>query len=220
MRDLHDLQKQLGYTFRDPAYLDAALTHTSYAFAHNCSGYERLEFLGDSVVGYYAARKLFERYPDADEGALTEMRKKLVSQSALAGVSRDQGYGAYLRKAGIRVEDKQLCDIFEALVGAICLDGGLAQAEAFLDRRIGAMTANARELPSKDYKTLVKEAHDDCGDKLEYDCKPADGQSQCRLMRGDRTLAQASGSSKKHAEQACAKALWEQETRDGRNATE
>lgn len=211
MTDWNALQELLGYRFRDIAYLEAALTHASYAHLHACPSYERLEFLGDSIIGYYVARELFKQFRNRDEGDLTGMRKKLVSKDALASISRKRGFATYLRTAPkMVIETKQYCDIFEAIVGAIHQDGGLEQAEAFLQRELRMLTSNVDQTPDRDYATRVKEMFNDHGDNLQYryemdESAPGASKWLCVLMRGDQELARARAGSKKDAKQACAR---------------
>ena len=119
-------EASLGHAFRDPALLDAALTHRS-AGKRN---YERLEFLGDAVLNFAVAVLLFREYPDADEGDLSRYRAALVSGSSLAAVASRLGLGEQLRlgsgelKSGGFRRSSILADSLEALFGAVYLDGG------------------------------------------------------------------------------------------------
>lgn len=143
MSDLAELQTRLGHQFRDERLLRLAITHPSVAheqnfpIAHN----QRLEFLGDSVLGLVLSRGLYEKFPDADEGLLTKSRAKLVNASALAEHARALGLGAHLilsrgeENTGGRERASALSDAFEALLGAIFLDGGFDVARGFILRQ-------------------------------------------------------------------------------------
>ncbi len=151
---------RLGYEFRDPALLEAALTHRS-AGRRN---YERLEFVGDAVLNFAVAALLYRACPDADEGELSRYRAALVSGSSLADVAAELRLGEQLRlgggemKSGGHRRSSILADALEALLGAVYLDGGIGAAsaviEALLADRLGALP-EAQEL--KDPKTRLQE---------------------------------------------------------------
>lgn len=139
--DLAALEAAIGIAFRDRRLLRTALTHRSYlnevARAETADN-ERLEFLGDALVDFVAADHLYRRLPGAREGTLTTLRAALVRESALAGFARAIGLGGFMRlgrgeeASGGRARAPLLCDAFEALVGAIYLDHGLATVERFV----------------------------------------------------------------------------------------
>lgn len=132
----------LQHTFSDPLLLVEALTTRSYRCEHPGSGgdNQRLEFLGDAVLELVSSRALFDRFPDAQEGALTVMRSRLSDETALAAVARRIGLGAQLRlgrgeeQQGVRERDSVLSDALEALLGAVFLDGGFDAASAAFAR--------------------------------------------------------------------------------------
>jgi ribonuclease-3 len=134
---------RLGYGFRDPALLEAALTHRS-AGRRN---YERLEFVGDAVLNFAVAALLYRACPDADEGELSRYRAALVSGSSLAEVAAELRLGEQLRlgggemKSGGYRRSSILADAFEALLGAVYLDGGLSEARDLVLRLYAAMLA-------------------------------------------------------------------------------
>ena len=153
-------QQQLGYRFRDPTLLDAALTHRSASRLN----YERLEFLGDSVLNFVVALLTFQRYPQAPEGDLSRYRAALVSSASLAAVAGPLGLGDQLRlgsgelKTGGFRRDSILADSLEALFGAIYLDSGLESATDVIRRLLGPKLG---QLPAaqalKDPKTRLQE---------------------------------------------------------------
>jgi ribonuclease-3 len=130
----------LGYTFRDEDLLRLALTHPSVAHESGVASEhnQRLEFLGDSVLGLVLSQKLFEKFPDADEGVLTKSRAKLVNASSLAEHARQLNLGTHLilsrgeETSGGRERASALADAFESLLGAIFLDGGFDAAREFI----------------------------------------------------------------------------------------
>jgi ribonuclease-3 len=142
MPSLAELQSRLGLQFQDEDLLRLALTHPSVAHEANTpmSHNQRLEFLGDSVLGLVLSRELYEKFPDADEGLLTKSRAKLVNAAALAAHGRSLGLGAHLslsrgeENTGGRDRASSLADAFEALLGAIFLDGGFDAARGFILR--------------------------------------------------------------------------------------
>ena len=130
---LREFEKRLGYRFKDRALLLAALTHPSYCFEHaeEKRDNQRLEYLGDAVLGLLAAQYVFEHHADADEGRLTVLRSHVTSGRALAETARTVGLGAFLRmgkgeeRSGGRDREGMLADSLEAIFGAAWLDGGL-----------------------------------------------------------------------------------------------
>ena len=150
-----DVESALGHAFADPALLEAALTHPSWAAEHpGAANNQRLEFLGDAVVGLLLARALYARFPDADEGALTRLRASLASGAALARKAASLGLGAALRiNRGQALEHGErnahnLADAMEAVLGAVMLDGGFPAAEAVFDRLFGPDLDRLAELPA------------------------------------------------------------------------
>lgn len=133
---LDDCQEAIGYRFRDPSLLKAALTHTSGANTRAGSN-ERLEFLGDSVLGLVTCEQLFQRFPDFQEGDLTKVKSVVVSRKTCARFSDSVGLGdfLFLGKGMNRYEEiptNMLADLFEALVAAVFLDGGWDAAKQFV----------------------------------------------------------------------------------------
>lgn len=156
---LEDCQDAIGYQFRRPELLRAALTHTSGANTRAASN-ERLEFLGDSVLGLVTCEQLFARFPDHQEGDLTKVKSVIVSRKTCAQFSEEIGLGDFLflgkgMSAYAEIPANILADVFEALVAAIFLDGGWEEARAFVLRFIqpevervaeNAVTANSKSL--------------------------------------------------------------------------
>jgi ribonuclease-3 len=152
--------RRLGYSFQDPGLLEAALTHRSASRTN----YERLEFLGDSVLNFAVALLAFRAFPDAPEGDLSRYRAALVSSPSLAAIGNELELGEQLRLGGGELKsggfrrDSILADSLEAILGAIYLDGGIDAARGVIERLLGA---RLRELPSaetlKDPKTRLQE---------------------------------------------------------------
>jgi ribonuclease III len=154
------LEANLGHRFADPALLGLALTHASADAGGGT--YERLEFLGDRVLGLIVAEWLYEAFPDEPEGALAVRLAALVSGPHLAEVAGRLGLGAYMRFSGAEAaaggagNAHLLADGFEAVLGALYLDGGLAPARAFVRRAFGDAIWAARE-PPRHPKTALQE---------------------------------------------------------------
>jgi len=210
---------QLGYAFRDPALLDAALTHRS-ASKRN---YERLEFLGDSVLNFATAVVLYRAFPDGDEGDLSRYRATLVSGDSLAAVAASLGLGEQLRlgsgelKSGGFRRSSILADSLEALFGAVYLDGGISEASAVIERlfagRVGQLP-QAQEL--KDPKTRLQEHLQARGLHLPvYAVEEVGGEphdqwfvASCEVAALD-LRARGEGSSRRRAEQEAAQRVLE-----------
>ena len=172
--DPETLEESIGYRFRDRKLLERALTHRSLAHEMVGAGGERearalhneaLEFVGDSVLGLVVADALFRSHPEGTEGELSRMKHRLVSTQTLARVSRSLGLGEHMRvgrgeeKTGGRRKRALLADAFEALLAAVFLDGGYAEAEGFVRRALGSelVEATPESAAAADFKTLLQE---------------------------------------------------------------
>jgi len=154
----------LGYEFADRALLDLALTHTSYSHENDGGrGNERLEFLGDAVLDLVVSQILYAVHPEWDEGDLTRTRAGLVNQRSLAEQARNLELGRFVKlgrtemRSGGCEKDSILANCFEALVGAIYLDGGLAPVEEFVRRVYGSALAREAVRQRRDVKTEFQE---------------------------------------------------------------
>ena len=161
---MRDLEKKLNYSFRNPALLEEALNHSSYANEHRAAGLrsnERLEFLGDSVLGFVTAEFLFRQHPDLPEGDLTRIRAALVCEQSLYEVARKLGLGQYLKlgkgeeAGGGRQRQSILADATEAVFAAVYLDGGMERVRELICRVLLSRAPAAEE--RRDYKTTLQE---------------------------------------------------------------
>ncbi|MGH9317634.1 MAG: ribonuclease III [Thermoanaerobaculia bacterium] len=163
-----DLEQALGYKFRNVDLLARALTHKSYANERRelpSANNERLEFLGDTVLGFAVGELIYHSFPNLQEGALSKIKAHLVSAETLAAKGRALGIGRFLRmgtgeaRSGGAEKLSLLADGFEAVVAAIYLDGGLPAAEAFLKRVFISDVAgiDIGDLSFQDYKTVLQE---------------------------------------------------------------
>ena len=214
------LSEALGYVFLDPAHLDRAVTHRSYANAHN----ERLEFLGDAVIGFVVAEALFQQQQGADEGDLSRLRASLVREAALAGIARDLDLGSALKlgegelKSGGWRRDLVLADALEAVIGAVFLDGGYDAARTVCRRLFDPLLAQLPDPESlKDPKTRLQEwLQSDNRPLPVYEILSETGpahkraiQVRVRLADGPEA-AEATAASRRAAEQKAAEALYSQ----------
>ena len=210
-------QKQLGYQFVDYALLETALTHRSFAHEHELSQtYERLEFLGDAVLGLITADHLFDRYPHEAEGKLSQLKSYIVSEPALAEHAAALGLGELLRlgvgeeRSGGRQKHSLLADALEAVLGAVFLDGGLEAARKVLGPLLEDALNSRLELADRDAKTTLQEVAQARGWELpEYRVVADEGPDhekcfavECWLS-GQR-VGHGEGRSKKQAEQQAA----------------
>ncbi len=221
MADLAELQQRLGHPFRDESLLRLALTHPSLAHDANASlpHNQRLEFLGDSVLGLVLSRHLYEKFPDADEGLLTKSRAKLVNSGSLAAHGRALDLGAHLllsrgeENTGGRERASALTDAFEAVLGAIYLDAGLAAAREFVLREFAADIAELAvptgiENPKGELQELLQASSPTAPvyQTISAEGPDHDRQFVCAVWHADAELARGSGKSKRAAESDAAAA--------------
>jgi ribonuclease-3 len=207
----------LGHQFADKKLLTEALTHRSAAGAKGIGSNERLEFIGDRVLGLVVAAWLLEKFPDEREGALGLRLAALVSAPALARVAEAHGLAALLAvapgeaKRGVRVGANVLADALEALIGALFLDAGFEAAQSFV-RRVMAEAVESQFVPPKDAKTALQEwALKRALPLPAYDVVEQSGPSHApkfviKANVGDATALGTAGS-KRGAEQEAAKTL-------------
>jgi len=155
-----DLERRIGHRFGNPARLEQALTHRSYGSPHN----ERLEFLGDGVLGCVVAAELCERFPEASEGELSRVRASIVREAALAESAQAIGLSAFLRLGEGEIANagaeraSTLADALEAVFGAAFLDGGYAAARVVIHKCLGSALQSAdAAAPATDAKTKLQE---------------------------------------------------------------
>ena len=214
------IEEQIAYSFRSRALLVNALTHSSYANENrgrSCESNERLEFLGDSVLGMVVAEALYRRFPDLPEGRLTRMRAQLVCEESLHRVAGEIGLGAHIRlgkgeeHTGGRTRTSILADATEALIAAMYLDGGMDVARGFIERYI-LPELNGEYIPFGDAKTDLQELiQKKSGSTLSYELVGESGPDHdktftTRVLLNGESVGTGSGRTKKEAEQAAARA--------------
>ena len=218
MRPLEEYEALIGYRFRDRTLLETALTHSSYANEKKCRSYERLEFLGDSVLGFLTAEYLFSHFPPLPEGELTKTRASLVCERSLCGFSKELQIGSFLRlshgemNSGGRERPSILADVFESTVAAIYRDSGsLEEAKKFVLRFIAPAAKSQNTKPFKDYKTNLQEIiQQNPEEHLEYVVTGESGPDHNKhfvveVHLNSNVIGKGGGRSKKEAEQQAAR---------------
>lgn len=214
---LKELEKKLGYTYQDINLLERALTHSSYANERQVSygSNERLEFLGDSVLGFITADYFYRHFSHLPEGKLTKLRAATVCEKSLHGFALEISLGEYLRlghgeeNTGGRERPSILADAFEAVIASIYLDGGIESARTFVLRFI--KDAVQHSLPFKDYKTTLQEIiQQNPEEELEYVLTDESGPDHDKSFTvevhlNSNVIGRGTGRSKKLAEQAAAR---------------
>jgi ribonuclease-3 len=224
--EFEPLQQAIGYRFRDRGLLEHAMTHTSRANEDVSGGVrdnESMEFLGDAVLGFVVADVLFRDFPEFDEGQKSKMKASLVSTATLAQQAERLDLGEHMllgrgeEKTGGRRKQALLADSYEALIAAIYLDGGVEPARAFIVREFGPLIAEARRtgVSDRDYKSALQELLQSRELPLpEYRLVGSIGPDHRKLfqveviVKGER-IGDATGRSKKEAEQEAARAALE-----------
>jgi len=215
--DLSALEESLGYRFADVALLRRALSHRSWvAEQPEAESNERLEFLGDAVLGFVIADLAFRRFADRAEGALTDLRKAVVNQRALAEVARVLGLGDHIylgrgeAAAGGNDKDSILSDAFEAVLGAVYLDGGVEAARTLVIEHVAPRFERALDgLHRLDRKSALQERLAAEGRVPPEYRSSATGPDHDKVFTAQvlcdgEVLGSGSGRSKKDAEQAAA----------------
>jgi len=214
---LKKLESRLGIKFKNRATLLQALTHRSAATENGLSSNERLEFLGDAVVGLVIAEYLHEKYPGYSEGSLAKSKSYIVSEMALADAAQAIGLDEFIRvspgeaSTGGRRRRSILADVFEALIAAIYLDNGIRTARRIIRSTLMvAIKASSTDEHRRDYKSALQE-RTQARERLTpiYNIIREEGQDHdktflAQAIIGETIIGEGSGKSKKEAEQAAA----------------
>jgi len=214
---IDELEKKIGYQFRDRALLKQALTHSSYANEQKINklkDYERLEFLGDAVLELVSSDFLFHENPQMPEGKLTKLRSSMVCEPALAYCAKDLELGKYMllgrgeEATGGRNRDSITSDAMEAVIGALYLDGGFAIAHDFIHRFVLSDLEN--KILFYDSKTVLQEMiQSDSTSQFQYELKGEEGPDHNKEFLVDaklngKVIGTGRGRTKKAAEQQAA----------------
>ena len=220
---IKDLENAIGYRFQNIALLQNALSHSSYAnerWHDSLKSNERLEFLGDSILGMVTAEYLYRHFPDRPEGDLTRMRADMVCEQALAAVAERIDLGKHLllghgeETGGGRTRDSILADAVESVIAACFLDGGMEPARSFINTFV-LTEVPVKKLRNTDYKTALQELvqqkkNQILSYKLVGESGPDhDKQFVVEVSLNGKVIGQGNGTSKKRSEQAAAKAAIE-----------
>lgn len=220
-----NLQEIIGYAFKDSKNLDIALTHTSYVNENkgkNKKHNERLEFLGDAVLGLVVSRYVFENFPDLTEGEMSRLRAGVVCEPSLATCARKISLGKFLKMGKGEIasggfdKDSVLSDTYEAVIGALYLDGGYEAAKALILKALEDEIHSLKGLAwLADCKThLQEQLQKNSTSPISYKVIKEEGPDHQKIFTVElshegKTLATGEGRSKKEAEQAAAKAAIE-----------
>ena len=220
---INDLEAAIGYRFKNISLLQNALTHSSYAnerWHNSLMSNERLEFLGDSVLGMVVAEYLYKTFPDRPEGELTRMRADMVCEQTLAAVAGRIGLGQHLmlgngeELGGGRSRDSILADAVESVIAASFLDGGMQAARSFIEKFI-LVEVPVKKMHNADYKTALQElVQQKKNQTLTYKLVGESGPDHDKRFEVEVSLngcviGTGTGSSKKRAEQMAAQAALE-----------
>ena len=218
---LEELEKSIGYTFKDKELLKKALRHTSYANERKLESNEKLEFLGDSILEFLSSKYIYKNYIDLREGEMTKVRATVVCEKSLYKVAKLHNFSdfLYLGKSEQKTEGSKrpaiLADSVEAVIAAIYIDGGLEEAEKFIVENLkDAILDATKHVGDKDYKTVLQEKLQEHGEvKIEYKTIGESGPDHNKMFVvnvevNGKFLAKGKGKSKKEAQmQAAKKAL-------------
>jgi ribonuclease III len=215
--DPFDLEQKIGYRFNDHQLLINALTHASSVTDREGGGNDRLELVGDAVIDLAVAHMLYTYHPEKDEGWLTQMRAHLVDEECLASKARDLGLGDFLilgkgeQKVGGREKSSILAGGYEALMGAVFIDGGYDACNAVIERHYGEIETLTDDIHPKNYKSLLQERLQKDGLSLpRYEVTEISGPDHERIycvsviIEGNE-WGRGSGRNKKEAEQRAAR---------------
>lgn len=216
---MNELEQKLQYTFRDKTLLENALRHSSFANEsrdRSVTSNERLEFLGDSVLGFVTAKYLYKHFPQLPEGRMTKLRAELVCENALHKVAKELELGKHIRLgkgeelSGGRTRPSILADAVEATIAAMFLDGGMEVAEKFILSRVLSDLDRGLPVSNSDNKTCLQELiQQKSGQSLSYQVTGESGPDHCKqftvsVSLNGEVVGSGVGRTKKEAEQAAA----------------
>lgn len=219
--ELIEFEKKIGYKFKDIKLLETALTHTSYAYENNVQSYEKLEFLGDSILEFVTSEYIFINFPNLKEGEMTKVRATVVCEESLSKMAELLDFSDFLnlgkseKLSNGHAKAAILEDTVEAVIAAIYLDGGIEETKEFIINNLRKSIEYAtKHVGLKDYKTVLQEKLQENGEvKIEYITIREYGPDHKKIFESEvrcegKPLARGKGSSKKASEmQAAKKAL-------------
>ncbi|MBR3163079.1 MAG: ribonuclease III [Clostridia bacterium] len=219
--DISRLEQSIGYKFKNVELLQTALTHKSYAYEKNIQSYEKLEFLGDSILEFITSEYIYNNYPNLKEGEMTKVRATVVCEESLSNIAKMHNFSDFLNLGKSERISRRIArgaileDTLEAVIAAIYLDGGIDEAKKFIISNLSdSINYATKHVGVKDYKTVLQEKLQENGDiKIEYVTIKELGPDHNKTFEVEvkvegRTLAKGKGKSKKAAEmQAAQRAL-------------
>lgn len=213
-----ELEKSIGYTFKDKKLLKKALTHTSYAYENKLESNEKLEFLGDSILEYISSKYIYNNYRNLKEGEMTKVRAEVVCEDSLYKVAKRHNFSDFIligkseANSGGNFKPAILADSIEATIAAIYFDGGLDAAEKFIiDNLKEAIENSSKNVGMKDFKTVLQEKLQEHGDVyIKYTVIKETGPDHDKVFTvkvelNGKILATGEGRTKKHAEMDAAR---------------
>ena len=218
VNSLENLEKNIGYTFKNKALLKNALTHTSYAYENNVASNEKLEFLGDSILEFLSSKYIYNNYPKLKEGEMTKVRATVVCEDSLHKIAQKHNFSDFLfvgkseqlhqgnRKVAI------MADSVEAIIAAMYFDGGLNEAEKFIVNNLkDEIEIATKNVGIKDHKTILQEKLQEHGNvSIKYEIISESGPDHnktfvAQVKLDGKVLANGTGKTKKQAEQEAAR---------------
>lgn len=219
---IEELEKSIGYTFKNKNLLINALTHTSYAYENKVESNEKLEFLGDSILEFISSKYIYNNYPKLKEGEMTKVRAEVVCEQSLYKVANKHNFSDFLYtgKSEYACHGNQkpaiLADSVEAVIAAIYFDGGLDEAEKFIIENLKeAIAISTKNVGMKDHKTVLQEKLQRHGEvSIKYTVIKTSGPDHdktfvVKVECNGKELAIGEGKSKKSAEMDAAKVALE-----------
>ena len=215
--NLEEFEKNIGYIFKDKALLKKALTHTSYAYENKVESYERLEYLGDSILEFISSKYLYSNYKKLSEGEMTKVRAYSVCEDSLYTIAMKHNFSDFLylgksEKASRRSKKAILADTVESIIAAIYLDSNLENAEKFVIENIKEQIEYAsKNVGQKDYKTVLQEKLQAGGDvSIKYNIISEKGPDHnkeftAEVVIDNKKMQTGTGKSKKAAEMEAAR---------------
>ncbi|MCI9062984.1 MAG: ribonuclease III [Clostridia bacterium] len=213
-----DLEKEIGYKFKDIKLLENALTHTSYAYEKKVKSNEKLEFLGDSILEFISSEYIYNNYSKLKEGEMTKVRASVVCEKSLHEVAKKHNFSDFLhlgkseRLSRIEVRPAIMADSVEAVIAAIYLDGGIEPVKKFIIENLkDSIEVATKHIGQKDYKTVLQEMLQKHGEvHIEYKITRESGPDHDKSFDAEvscdgKILATGQGRSKKLAEMEAAK---------------
>lgn len=215
---IEELEKNIGYTFKNKELLKNALTHTSYAYEKHIPSNEKLEFLGDSILEFISSKYLYNNYPNLSEGEMTKVRATIVCEESLYKIAKKHNFSdfLFLGKSELACHKEArpaiMADSVEAVIAAIYFDSGLEEAERFIVENLKSEAEVAsKNVGQKDYKTVLQEKLQAHGEvNIKYEIIKEEGPDHnkkftARVSCNDKVLAIGEGRTKKMAEMEAAR---------------